>query len=315
MKRKILALLLLLALLLTACSCDSNEPNNPSTVDGAGQTAVIDKDREGNSITLPQAVDKIIAMGPSNAEILVALDCGDKIIAADTYASNVEGLKADIPLFSMSEPDGEQIINLAPDVIFVTGMSKAGGDDPYKLVSDAGICVIYIPSSSSIQGIKDDISYIAEVVGQKEKGVEIIEKMEKEISDIKAIGDTITDKKSVYFEISAAPYMYSFGKNTFLNEMIELIGAENVLSDQESWIPVADEAVLNANPDVILTSVNYIENPVDEIKSRPGWDSIAAVQNGEVYYIDTDSSNQPSQNIIKALLEMAKGIYPDKYEG
>jgi len=273
----------------------------------------IDKDRAGNPITLPETINKIISIGPSNTETLVALGCGDKITAADDYSSNVAGIKPDIPMFSMMMPDGEQIIALEPDVIFVTGMSKADGDDPFKAVANTGICVVYIPSSTSIEGIKEDIRYISEVVGAQSTGKEIISSMENEIEAIRTIGQGITKKKTVYFEISAAPRIISFGTGTFLNELIELVGAVNILSNQVSWISIADEAVLTANPDVILTSVNYIEDPINEIKSRPGWREITAVRNNDVYYIDADSSNRPNHNIIKALEEMAKAIYPDKY--
>ncbi|MCL2165312.1 MAG: ABC transporter substrate-binding protein [Oscillospiraceae bacterium] len=297
----------------TPSASDQTPSSAASSSSSENPTTVIDQDREGNPITLPETINKVISMGPSNTEILVALGCGNMIIAVDDYSNNVAGLKPDIPMFSMMTPDGEQIIDLDPDMLIVTGMSKAGGDDPFKIVTDAGICVIYIPSSSSIEGVKDDIRYIAEVVGEKETGDEIIADMEQEIDAIRAIGHTISEKKAVYFEISAAPYMYSFGSGMFLNEMIDLVGAVNIFADQEEWISVADEAVLSANPDVILTSVNYIDDPIDEIKSRDGWSEITAVQNDAVYYIDTDSSNRPSQNIIKALQEMAKAIYPDKY--
>ena len=333
---KILAFLLMaVILLLMAASCrdDSKETpdnniNSDNSSNNSGNDQIdfqnsqespdkpdtsINKDREGNSITLPQTINKIISMGPSNTEILEALGFGDKIIAADEYSNNVSGIKSDIPMFSMMNPDNEQIINLQPDIIFVTGMTKAGGDDPFKLVSEAGICVIYIPSSLSIDGIKEDIKYIAAVIGAQSKGNQIISDMEKEIDNIKKIANTISDKKSVYFEIAAAPWMYSFGSGVFLNEMIELIGARNIFADLKEWVSIADEAVLEANPDVILTSVNYVENPIDEIKSRSGWDVTTAVKNNDVYYIDTDLSNRPSQNIIKAMKEMAKAIYPDKY--
>ena len=107
--------------------------------------------------------------------------------------------------------------------------------------------------------------------------------------------------------------MYSFGKGVFLDEMLEIIGAVNILVDQDEWVSVTDEAVLDANPDVVLTCVNYIDDPIGEIKGRPGWGEITAARNDDVYYIDTDSSNRPSQNIIIALKEMAKAVYPDKY--
>ena len=39
------------------------------------------------------------------------------------------------------------------------------------------------------------------------------------------------------------------------------------------------------------------------------------MKNGDVYQIDKNSSSRGSQNIIKALKEMAKAVYPDEYKG
>jgi iron complex transport system substrate-binding protein len=138
--------------------------------------------------------------------------------------------------------------------------------------------------------------------------------MEAELKRIGDIGASIADKKSVYFEISAAPYMYSFGRGVFLNEMIELIGARNIFADQVSWMPVGDEAVPAANPDCVLTNVDYMDDPIGEIMSRSGWDAITAVKNSAVYQIDANASSRASHHIIKALNEMAKAVYPELYK-
>ena len=273
----------------------------------------ISTDREGNRIELPAKIERIISMGPSNTEVLVGLGCGDRIIATDSYSSNVEGIDPAIALFSMMNPDGERIIELEPDVIFVTGMSKVGGDDPLQLIKDVGICVIYIPSSSSIEGIKEDIRYLAEVMGATGKASDLISIIETGVAEVTAIAADIAEERTVYFEISAAPYMYSFGSGVFLNEMIELIGGRNIFVDQEGWISVADEAILEANPEVILTSVNYIDDVLGEIKARPGWDVISAIEEDRITIIDTDASNRPSHHIVKALWEMAIAIYPEYY--
>ena len=269
-------------------------------------------DRAGNEIALPENIEKVMIAGPSNAEILSGLGLGDKIIAADMYSQGTEGLGDEVIFFDMMDPDVEQIISLKPDVLLATGMVQ-DGDDVYNQLINAGICVIFIPSSTSIQGIEEDIQYIADVMGVSEQGTKVVEEMQSKIDAISEIGKSITDKKSVYFEIAAAPDMYSFGNGVFLNEMIEIIGATNIFAGQESWIAVTDESILAANPDVILTSVNYIENPTDEIKFRAGWEVITAIKDGAIYSIDANASNQPSQNIVKALEEMAKAVYPVEY--
>ena len=76
---------------------------------------------------------------------------------------------------------------------------------------------------------------------------------------------------------------------------------------------MSDETLLQANPDVILTSVDYLDDPIGEILLRPGFEAVTAVQNNKVFQIDTASSNRSSQNIIKALKEIAKAVYPEYF--
>ncbi|EGC78239.1 ABC transporter substrate-binding protein [Treponema denticola] len=273
-------------------------------------------DRAGAPITLPAKVERIVSMAPSTTEILIDLGVADKIIAADTNTQKDGLLKQNIPYFDMMKPDAEKLIALKPDVVFISGMSNAKGNTPFSPLIDAGICVVNIPSSSSIEAIYLDIAYIAAAVKQEGKGAKIIANMKKEIEAVRKKGASISQdkKKTVYFEIGAAPYMYSLGTGTFINEMIEIIGAQNILADQKSWVSVSDEMVLAKNPDVILTNVNYIPNPIDEIMARSGWASLKAVKSRKVFGIDTNSSSRPNHHIIKALKEMAKAVYPEIYK-
>ena len=302
MKKKLLSLLLCLVMLFTV-ACNNGTKEETVT------------DREGNEVTIPTNIEKIVSTAPSNTEILTALGMGDKIVCMDTYSEGIEGVKEDVVKMDFTAPDAEEIIGLEPDIIIASGYNKAGSsDDPFKSLSDAGIPVVYIPSSESIEGIYKDIEFVASVVNQEDKGKEIINNMKTDIEKISAIGKTIKDKKKVYFEIGPAPTLYSIGNSTFINEMIEIVGAENIFAKENSWISPSEESVINANPDVILTTVNYVENPTEEIKSRPGWEHINAIKNNQVYYIDANSASRPTQNIIKALNEIAKAVYPDQYD-
>lgn len=299
-KRLMLVLTTVLVVMLAMVGCSSKE--------------TIVKDREGNDVTLPNKMERIISTAPSNTEILVELGLADKLVAIDTYSSDVEGISDDVEKIDFLNPDAEAIIGLEPDLIIASGHNKSGSsDDPFKLVKEAGISVVYIPSSESIQGIYDDINFIADITNTKQKGQEIVDNMKSQIDEISQKAKNIKDKKKVYFEIAPAPNLYSFGNSTFLNEMIELIGAENIFKDENGWIAPSAESVIDKNPDVILTNVNYIDNPIQEIKDREGFENINAVKNNEVYLIDKNSSSRPSQHIIKALNEMAKAIYPDVY--
>ena len=300
MKKKLLAIITSF-ILLFAVGCSSSKE-------------ITVTDREGNEVTIPTNLERIITTAPSNTEILVGLGVADKLVAVDKYSEGIEGLNEEIPMMDMNNPDAEAIIALEPDIIIASGYNKIGSaEDPYKSIVEAGIPVVYIPSSDSIKGIYKDIEFIASLVNEEKKGEEIITDMKEKISKYEELAKTIKDKKKVYFEIGPAPNLFSFGHSTFLNEMVEVIGAENVFKDEESWFAPTEEAILDANPDVILTKVDYVEDPAAEILARDGWDNITAVKNGDVYYIDANSAARGNQNILKALDQMAKAIYPDVY--
>ncbi|WP_270563508.1 ABC transporter substrate-binding protein [Clostridium beijerinckii] len=283
-----------------------------SALFGCGNKTATMTDREGNSFKLPEKVKTIISTAPSNTEILVGLGLSDKLVAIDKYSSDVDGINKDLPKIDFKNPDAETLVSLKPDIIIASGHNKTGSEDPFAAVKEAGIPVVYIPTSSSMEDLYKDIDFISKITGTEKKGDEITANLKDEISSIKKIGDTITDKKNVYFEIGSTSGLYSFGNNTFLNEMIEIVGAKNIFANENSWISPSPEAVVKANPDVILTN-EPTSNAIDNIKTREGFQEVTAIKNNKVFAIDNNSSSRPSQNILKALKQIAKAIYPEEY--
>ena len=201
------------------------------------------------------------------------------------------------------------------DVLLVSSLSLYDQEAPYQPLIDAGVCVICVPTSESIDGVKSDIAFLAAALSANDAGETLLDELTAELDELAAIAATIPaeERKSVYFEISAAPYMYSTGGGTYLDEMISLIGAENILSSETGWVSVEGETVVAADPDVIFTNVNYLDDPIAEILGRDGWAGVTAIINGDVYYIDNMASSLPNQNIVIALRQMAAALYPDYF--
>ena len=276
------------------------------------------QDRSGNDIVIPDEVNKIISMAPSTTRFLIDLGLADKIVAIDTNSyAYIEQLPTGVQQFDMMSPDNEALVALEPDIIFTSGMSSFGGEDVFQPARDAGICVADIPSSNSFNEIIEDLQFIGDAVGESDKAHELIKTFEGTIDEIHAAGSTVTDKKKVLFMISLPsaeyPSIYTFGKGTYLDEMITAIGAENVTGDLESWVSISEEEAIAMNPDVILTNVDYIEDAVNVIKGGAGWENVNAIKNDEVYYIDATSSNQPNNHVVDAMIEMGKKVYPDQF--
>ncbi|MDR1868512.1 MAG: ABC transporter substrate-binding protein [Treponema sp.] len=271
-------------------------------------------DRSGRTVVIKGEINRIVSTAPSNTEIIADLGQARKLVAIDKHSANIAGLPANLPLLDFFYPDAEVIINLEPDIIIASGHNPTGtGEDPFRLLREMGIPVVYISMSKSIDEIYKDIAFIAEILQAGKEGENLINLMKAQVSEISLRTSQIESRKTVYFEISAAPDMMSFGKDSFIDDMISVIGARNIFGDEDWLVMLSAEAVINRNPDVILTNVNYIDDPIGEIKSRPGFNHINAIINDRIYQIDNDSSVRPSSRIVFALRQMSEAVYPELY--
>ncbi len=290
---------------------------------GCSQTTTsseVTKDRSGNEITIPEKVETIVSLSPSTTQVLIDMGLEDQIVAVDTNSKDFYGsdLNKKVKTVDMMNPDVEVIVDLDPDLVFTSGLSSLDGEDTFKAVRDADIAVADIPSSTSIQAIEEDLEFIGDCVHEEKKADALIDEMETKIDEVKEISKDIEDQKSVLFMMSIpsseAPAIYTVGNETFIDEMITIVGAKNVTGDQTSWISITEEDAVNYNPDVILTNVNYVENPVADILAIGSWSNVQAVQSKSVYQIDANASSQPNHHIVDALIEMAQDIYPEEYK-
>ena len=271
-------------------------------------------DRTGREVVIKGPINRIISTAPSNTEIIVDLGMADKLIAIDPYSRNVSGIPENLALIDFSFPDAEQIISLEPDLIIANGHNVTGsGEDPFRLLREMGIPVAYISMSKSVCDIYDDITFIASLLRVEERGLVLVDYLKAHVDEFTEKAALTETKRTVYIEISAAPEMITFGRGSYINDMISIIGGRNIFEDDWIVFPSA-EAIIERNPDVILTSVDYLDDPVSEIKNRYGFSHINAVANNRVFRIDTDSLVRPSSRIIKALEQMADAVYPEAAE-
>jgi iron complex transport system substrate-binding protein len=275
-------------------------------------------DRTGRVLVVKGDINRIVSTAPSNTEIIVDLGLGHKLVAIDRHSVNVSGIPQGLPLLDFFYPDAEVILNLEPDIIIASGHNPTGsGEDPFRLLREMGIPVAYISMSRSIEDIYRDITFVAELLQAEKEGETLINSMKARIAEIAREATHLASQEAaqsktpitVYFEISAAPDMMTFGKDSFLSDMISVIGVRNIFGNDNWLITPSAEAVIERNPDVILTNVNYIDDPINEIKSRPGFNHINAVKNNRIYQIDTDSSVRPSARIVLALQQMVEAVY------
>lgn len=299
------------ALLLAACGADEEKVSKDQgkQTEADGPYTVVD-DR-GIEITFDEVPETIVSLQPSNTEILFELGVGAKIIGATDYDTYPEAAQKIERVSTSTAINAERIVELNPDVVVAY---TVGDEAQITQLEDAGLKVFVIASAASFDDVYTDIIQLSEVMGVEEKGNEVVANIKGQIAAVQEKTDTLGAKKKVYYEVSPAPDIWTTGNNTFQQEIMNAAGVENIFADQNSWLSVTEEDVITRNPEVIITPATYMENPVDEILGRAGWDQIQAVLNKAVVLVDGDVMSRPGPRIGEAVEIMAEAVYPELFK-
>ncbi|OZS78470.1 cobalamin-binding protein [Tetzosporium hominis] len=297
------------ALTLLLAGCQQQESSQ--AVEQPESTEYTVTDDRGEDVTLPDVPETIVSLQPSNTEILFDLGVGDKVVGVtefDTYPAEA----ADIERISDSMTiNAERIIELDPDVVIAYTI---GEDLQIAPLEEAGIPVFVIETAATFEDVYGDIEQIATVVGEEDRGDELVEEIKAQIDAVTEKVASLETKKLTYFEISPAPDIWSAGEGSFQQEILKAAGIDNVFADQQGWFNVSAESIIEKNPEVILTTVNYVEDPIGEIKSRPAFDSITAVKEDAIFQVDSDIMSRPATRIGEAVELAAKTVYPELFK-
>lgn len=280
-----LFLALVMALSLTAAFAES--------------TAVTVTDMAGREIALDAPATKVVALTASDCEILAALGAEDTLVGRGEYCDYPESILEVPAVQSGADTNLEQIIALEPQVVIMAKMAQT--EEQVAALEEAGIRVV-VSDAQDIEGVYTAIRLIGALVGRNDETEAMVADMHSAFADIAAKSENTG--KTVYFEVSPLQWgLWTAGKGTFMDELATLCGLTNAFADVEGWAEISEEHVLERDPDYIVTiSMYYGEGPtpVEEIKSRAGWEGLKAVQNDAILNADSNEISRPGPRLKDA---------------
>ena len=310
--------------ILTACGTDSNS-NDVSQDEAAdeGTDAVIEEvaeafpvtitDDAGREVTIESEPQSIVSIQTSNTEILYALGVGERMIGVSDYCNYPEEALS-VQKVGGQDMDAELILSLLPDIVFVTTYHHDTHGNILKQYEEAGITVVVTGSASTFDDVYKTMGMIAQATGTSDKADEIVDDMKDRRAAVEEKAKGITDTKKVWVEVSPAPDIFTTGQNTFMHEMLEAINATNAAEDQDGWVKMTEEEIVQLNPDVIITTYGYyVDNPAEQVLARDGWAEVAAIKNEQVFDVDSDTVTRPGPRLIEGVETLAKIIYPEVF--
>ena len=272
-------------------------------------------DQLGRTVTIDKVPQRIISLSPSNTEILYALGLGDKIVGVTDWC-NYPPEAADKPsIGGFSTPDIEKIISLAPDLILADSIQE---DEVIPQLEEIGLTVVGLsPDDIGIGEVLQAITLVGKVAGAEEAANILVSKMQSEIDSIvdKTKDLTEEEKPLVFYIIWHEPLMTA-GSGTMEDELIRLAGGINMNGDLIRYPDISLEAVLAANPEVIITGIGMGtggDATFQFARTEPRLAGISARQNDRIYGVATDLSGRTGPRLIIALQQFAAAIHPELF--
>ncbi|GMG73469.1 ABC transporter substrate-binding protein [Priestia megaterium] len=310
------SIIALLVIVLAACGAGSQSNSDKKTKQDTEQTSqaafpVKVKDARDKEITLKKQPKKIVSLMPSNTEIVYALGLEKELVGVTSNDDYPKSVKKKAQVGDMNV-NAEKVIALNPDLVLAHASSMGVSDEVFKQIESAGIPVFVVKDSTTFDTVYDSITQIGKLTGKTKEANQTIKDMKEKVASIEKKAKTISkeDRKKVWIEVSGAPEIYTTGKGTFMNEMLTMIGADNVAASEKGWVKFSEEQVVKLNPDVIIATYDADKN---EIMKRPAWSSMTAVKEGNIEKVNQNKINRLGPRIVDGLEDLAKAVYPEVY--
>ena len=264
-------------------------------------------DSVGNTVTLEAPPQRVVSLSAGHTEILYAIGAGDQVTAVDS-TSDCPQEANDLPKVDAFTPSVEAIAELEPDLVVIFF-------DPGDLQSSLqglDIPVLNLASPESVEGVYDQVELLGEATGQVDEATDLVADMQTAVEEIRSeIGD-VADAPTVFHEIDNT--YFTAGPGSFIADLYDILGAENIADATGQAFPqMSAEAIIEADPEVIVLADEDAGETPDTVKARPGWDNISAVQNGRVHIVDPDIVSRPGPRLVEALRTLAAYLYPELF--
>lgn len=304
MFRKILFLTLLLALTLGACAPAVAEK------EAAGMTLT---DGLGREVALEATAQRVVSLAPSNTEILFALGAGDKVVGRDEFSDYPEEAKA-LPSVggSMGEYSVEAIVALEPDLVLAAGINNP---ELVKQLEDLGITVYYLANPTTLEEMYINLEIVAQLTG--EDPTKLTDSLKARVDAVDEKIAPLSSRPSVFYEIDATDPSkpYTYGPGTFGDLLISRAGGFNIGGQVTDPYPqLSLEQIVADNPSIIILGDSMWGVTPESVAARPGWESVAAVQNAQIFAFDDNLVSRPGPRLVDGLEQLAKLLHPDVFE-
>ncbi|MCD9463978.1 ABC transporter substrate-binding protein [Photobacterium phosphoreum] len=217
-------------------------------------------DDAGKNIILSAPITRIADGWFAHASLMMTLGAGNKIMATVNHPSSQPWMFKIQPslnkalLINGRQFNAEALVTHQTELAFVVK-----GDPQIASLQRVGIPVIQV-YFSTLSGLQQTLQLTAHVLGDKsslQKATQYNQYLNQQLHRIgKKIVKLTADQRPTVVHISSLNPLKVDGKNTLINDWINIAGGRNVAAIDGNMQPISAEKLLAWQPDIIILAAN-----------------------------------------------------------
>ncbi len=269
-----------------------------------------------DSTDISSGAARIVSLAPNLTEILFALGLGEKIVGVSNNSDYPGAAANKQKVGPFWQPNTEAVIGCKPDLVVTlrtrTEQQKAAADSLERL----GFKVL----SLKIESIKELFAAIEEIgaaTGCEQRSGELAKSISSQLNVVQSKVGT-ANKVMILWVVQTEPLRVA-GRNTFINELIELAGGENAMGPTISQYPqIGSEELLSCGAEIIIQSAMGESNIAEEQKTAERfwgkYSNLPAVKNDRIYVIESDTTLRLRPRLPQGAEAIARLLHPDSFK-
>jgi len=251
---------------------------------------------------------RIVSLAPAVTETLFALGVGERVVAVSDFCDYPAAARRLPSVGSFLSPSVEAVLGLEPDLVI--GNESPGNRPAVETLRRAGLRVAIV-RPRRLADVPKATRRIARLVGEPEAGERLVARMERDMEAVRARLAGAPRRRTLMV-VGREP-LVAVGHGSFLGELLDEAGAENVAPADGLWPRLGIESVIAADPEVVIDSSMGSE------EGRGGsafWErlgSVAAVRAGRVHPFRSYRVLRPGPRLPGAFADLARLIHPERW--
>ena len=250
----------------------------------------------GQKAVIKAEPQKVVSCSPACTEIIFSLGQESKLVGRTNYCNYPEAASSIESIGDINAPDVEKIVSLNPDVVVADSIFPK---EAYDKLTGLGVTVVILNEEKAVDGVYTKISNMGKILGATEEADKVIADMQAKINGVKEALKDVQNHPTVY-------YVVGFGEGgdwtatgeTFINNIIELAGAENAAKSATGWAYNAEDLV-KQDPNIIIIPA-WADGT---FQTTAPYKNLTAVKEGHVIVLESTDLVGKTLEVLRSLRE------------